>query len=108
VSRSIALAQTSSSQVAPDNSSQNNNQSKTADNQSNAAADRQMTAKVRRAIMADKSLSTYAHNVKIITLNGSVTLKGPVRSEEERQKILSDVADLVSADRLTNQLTVKP
>jgi len=104
----LALAQTSSSQVAPDNSKQNNNQAKTADNQTNATADRQTTAKVRRAIMADKSLSTYAHNVKIITSNGSVTLKGPVRSEEERQKILSDVASVVPADKLTNQLTVKP
>lgn len=40
------------------------------------------TAKIRKAITADKTLSTYAHNVKIITLNGTVTLKGPVTSDE--------------------------
>ncbi|HWZ51135.1 MAG TPA: BON domain-containing protein [Granulicella sp.] len=79
----LSVAQPSSSQTAPDNSSQNNNQARTAEDQSNATADRQMTAKVRRAIMADKDLSTYAHNVKIITSNGNVTLTGPVKSEEE-------------------------
>jgi len=52
-------------------------------------------------------LSTYAHNVKIITLNGKVTLKGPVQSDEEKQRIESDLAEIVPADSLTNQLTVK-
>ena len=106
-SSSFALAQSSSSQTAPDNSGQNSNQAKTAEDQSNATADRQITAKVRRALMADKDLSTYAHNVKIITSNGNVTLKGPVKSEEEKQKVVADVANIVSADRLTNKLTVK-
>ena len=57
--------------------------------------------------MADKGLSTYAHNVKIITVNGTVTLKGPVKSEEEKEKVASDAASIVSADRITNNLTVK-
>jgi hyperosmotically inducible protein len=99
---SIAIAQT-----APDNSGQNKSQTATADNQSNAKADRLTTAQVRKAIMADKDLSSYGHNVKIITLNGTVTLKGPVKSEEEKQKIASDVAGVVSADKITNALTVK-
>ena len=107
LSSSFALAQSSSSQTAPDNSGQNSNQAKTAEDQSNATADRQITAKGRRALMADKDLSTYAHNVKIITSNGNVTLKGPVKSEEEKQKVVADVANIVSADRLTNKLTVK-
>jgi hyperosmotically inducible periplasmic protein len=103
---STALAQTSS-QTAPDNSQQNKDHSTTADNQSNATADRATTAKVRKAIMADKTLSTYAHNVKIITSNGQVTLKGPVKSEEEKQQVASDVTSVISADNLVNELTVK-
>jgi hyperosmotically inducible protein len=66
------------------------------------------TKKVRQALMADKSLSTYAHNVKIITQDGVVTLKGPVNSEEEKQNIASKAAEVVgSLDKVTNQLTVK-
>ena len=57
--------------------------------------------------MADKDLSTYGHNVKIITMNGTVTLKGPVKSEEEKQRIASDVSGVVSTDKITNALTVK-
>ena len=60
-----------------------------------------------KAIMADKNLSTYAHNVKVITSNGQVTLKGPVKSEEEKQQIVSDASAVVSAENVTNQLTVK-
>jgi BON domain/Virulence factor BrkB len=65
------------------------------------------TAQIRKAIVADKSLSTYAHNVKVITVNGAVTLKGPVYSDDEKEKVASDAAGVVSADKITNQLTVK-
>jgi osmotically-inducible protein OsmY len=65
------------------------------------------TANVRKAIIADKNLSTYAHNVKIITSNGQVTLKGPVNSEEEKQQVFTDASSAVSSDKVTNQLTVK-
>jgi len=97
------------SSAQPDNSAQNKNQnpSGTADNQPNATADRQTTANVRKAIIADKDLSTYAHNVKIITKDGMVTLKGPVKSDDEKQKVVSDAAGVVSADKVVNQLTVK-
>ena len=93
-------------QTPPDNSKINANHQKTADNQSNESNDRLTTAKVRKAIVADKSLSTDGHNIKIITVNGKVTLKGPVQSEEEKQRIASDLADIVPADSLMNQLTV--
>jgi hyperosmotically inducible periplasmic protein len=102
-----ASAQTDSAQTAPDNSKSNKDHAQTADSQSNAKADRQITASVRKAILADKDLSTYAHNIKIITLNGAVTLKGPVKSEDEKQKIASDTTSVVSADQITNELTVK-
>ena len=94
-------------QAAPDNTKQNTDHATTTDSQSNASADRATTAKVRKAIMADKNLSTYAHNVKVITSNGQVTLKGPVKSEEEKQQIVSDASAVVSAENVTNQLTVK-
>jgi hyperosmotically inducible protein len=100
--------QAGTAQTAPDNSNQNKNQNPTADNQSNAQSDRLTTAKIRKAITADKTLSTYAHNIKIITLNGAVTLKGPVKSEEEKQKVASMAANVVSADKVTDELTVKP
>ena len=92
---------------APDNSSQNKSQSQTADNQSNAKSDRLTTASVRKAIIADKNLSTYAHNVKIITHEGHVTLKGPVKSEEEKQQVLADATSALPAENISNELTVK-
>jgi osmotically-inducible protein OsmY len=102
----FAIAQ-SDTQAAPDNSKQNVNHADTADNQSNAKTDRHLTAKIRKAILADKNLSTDAHNVKIITSNGAVTLKGPVKSDEEKQQVASDAASVLSADKITNELTVK-
>ena len=104
-----ALVQPAGVQTAPDNSAQNKNQNQglTADNQPNAKADRETTANIRKAILADKDLSTYAHNIKVITVNGAVTLKGPVKSEEEKEKIASDAASVVPADKITNHLTVK-
>jgi hyperosmotically inducible protein len=94
-------------QQAPDNSGQNKGQTQTADKQSNAKSDREMTAKIRKEIMADKDLSTYAHNVKIITNNGAVTLKGPVKSDDEKAKIAQIAGNVVSPDKVTNELTVK-
>ncbi len=91
----------------PDNSAQNRGQSPTADKQTNAQSDRKLAQAVRKAIVADKDLSMYAHNVKVIALNGMVTLKGPVKSDDEKQKVASDAASVSSADKITNQLTVK-
>ena len=77
--------------------------------ETNAKTDRLATANVRKAIIADKDLSTYAHNVKIISQNGTVTLKGPVHSDEELKTIVSKATDEAgSSDKVVNQLTVKP
>jgi hyperosmotically inducible periplasmic protein len=93
---------------SPDNSAQNKAQGTTSDQQKENTADRMTTKKVRQALIADKSLSTYAHNVKIVTQNGVVTLKGPVGSQEEKQEVASKAADVVgSPDKVSNQLTVK-
>ena len=79
----------------------------TADRQKDNRSDREMTQQVRKAIVKDKSLSTYAHNVKVITQNGMVTLKGPVRSEEEKKAIEAKAAEVAGPDKVTNQLDVK-
>jgi hyperosmotically inducible protein len=95
------------SSAAPDNSARNKAQSNTADNQRENASDRKITQQIRRSITADKSLSIYAHNVKIITQDGQVTLKGPVKSEDEKRMIASKAADVVGAEKVNDQLTVK-
>ena len=107
----LARAQDQSSQpsqTAPDNSARNKDHSTTADQQSANKSDTDITRDIRRSIVSDKSLSTYAHNVKIITQNGAVTLKGPVHSDEEKQAVASKAAEVVGgSDKVTNELTVK-
>jgi len=78
----------------------------TADQQKENASDRDMAKNVRRAIMKDKTLSTYAHNVKVIAENGSVTLKGPVRSEEERKAIRDKAAEIAGHENIKDELQV--
>ncbi len=92
----------------PDNSAHNKSQKTTADQSSHSASDREITQKIRKAVMADKSLSTYGHNCKIIAQNGMVTLKGPVHSEDEKTAIVSHAAEIVGKDHVTDNLTVKP
>ena len=58
--------------------------------------------------MKDKSLSTYAHNVKIITQNGQVTLKGPVRSEDEKRAIEAKATEVAGENKVTSELNIKP
>jgi osmotically-inducible protein OsmY len=104
----IALAAPAQNQTAaPDNSGNNKGQQVTAEQQSGQTSDRDLTAKIRRSVVDDKSLSTYAHNVKIITTNGAVTLKGPVQSEQEKQQIAEKAAAVVGPNKVDNQLTVK-
>jgi hyperosmotically inducible periplasmic protein len=95
------------SSTAPDNSSRNKNHANTADNQKGNSSDREITQKIRQSIMADNSLSTYAHNVKIITQGGRVTLKGPVGNQNEKETIASKAAEVAGAGMVNDQLTVK-
>jgi len=93
----------------PDNTANNKGDQLTADQQKTNKADQDMTAQIRKSIMADKSLSTYAHNVKIITQSGTVTLKGPVRSDDEVKNIVAKATEVAgSGDKVVNQLEVKP
>jgi osmotically-inducible protein OsmY len=108
-----ARQDSSSSQQAPaDNTTVNqhdqNPASPTADQQKENQPDRQITQQIRRAVISDKSLSTYGHNVKIITQGGMVTLKGPVRSDDEKQAIEAKAKEIAGADKVTDQLEVAP
>ena len=81
---------------------------KTADQQKENDGDRTLTQQIRKALMADKSLSTYAHNVKVIAVGGRVTLKGPVRSDEEKKAVEAKALEVAGAGHVTNQMSVAP
>jgi hyperosmotically inducible protein len=81
-------------------------QQKTADSQKNNKADTALTSEIRKAIVADKSLSMSAHNVKVITANGMVTLRGKVESEEERASVVGKAKDVAGAANVVDDLTV--
>ena len=97
--------------VAPDNSGVNvrdrNPEAMTAGQQSNAKGDVELTRRIRRAVVKDNSLSMMAHNVKIISANGSVILRGPVKTEEEKATIARKAQAIAGADKVDNQLEVK-
>jgi osmotically-inducible protein OsmY len=97
---------------APDNTKTNQRDrakgAVTADQQKENATDREITQKIRKALMDDKSLSTYAHNVKIVTQDGQVTLKGPVRSEAEKTSIETKAIAVAGAGHVTNQISIAP
>lgn len=80
----------------------------TADQQQESQPDREVARKIRRSIVQDKTLSSYAHNVKVIAQNGMVTLKGPVLSDEEKNAVEAKAAEVAGADKVTSQLEVKP
>lgn len=105
---SLPLTAVAQTQAAPDNSANNKARNTTADQQKENTADRTTTQNIRKAIMADKSLSTYAHNVKIVTVNGAVTLTGPVQSDDEKKRV-EELANgvLKGSGSLTNNITVK-
>jgi osmotically-inducible protein OsmY len=79
----------------------------TADNATNKLSDREMMKKIRQDVVADKSLSTYGHNVKIIASNGRVTLKGPVHTEDEKRAIEEHARKYAGDGNIDDQITVK-
>jgi hyperosmotically inducible protein len=80
----------------------------TADQQKNNKTDLEITRDIRRSLMNDKSLSTYAHNVKIVTQHGKVTLKGPVRSDNEKDAVEAKAVQVAGKTNVTDQMTVVP
>lgn len=95
---------------APDNTGRNvrdrSGATLTPGDQSEHQADRTLTQRLRRAITKDKSLSTTAHNIKIITANDTVTLRGPVKSEQERDTIVAKAQHIAQGKTIDNQLEV--
>jgi Predicted periplasmic or secreted lipoprotein len=98
--------------VAPDNSGINvrdaQRDTATPENQSEKPADRDLTQKIRKAVVADDSLSMNAKNVKIITIDGMVTLRGPVNSDQERATIVAKATQLAGTGKVNNLLEVIP
>ncbi len=96
---------------APDNTGKNerdrSGESKTSGDQSESAEDIKITAAIRRAVVADKSLTMTATNVKIITANGVVTLRGPVNTAAEKAKIGELAKKAAGKAKIENQLEVK-
>ena len=80
----------------------------TADQQKENATDRELTQKIRQSLMDDKTLSTYAHNVKVVAQGGQITLKGPVRTEDEKKTVEAKATEVAGAGHVTNQLTIAP
>jgi hyperosmotically inducible protein len=80
----------------------------TADQQKDNALDRDLTQRIRHALLQDKTLSSYAHNVKVITQRLQVTLKGPVRSEDEKQRVEQKATELAGPGHVTNQMSIAP
>jgi hyperosmotically inducible protein len=78
----------------------------TADQQKNNKTDLDTTRQIRKSLVADKALSVYAHNVKVVTQDGKVTLKGPVRSDDEKKTVEAKAAEVAGAANVTNQMSV--
>lgn len=92
----------------PDNTRTNREPGPTADQQAMNKEDRELTQQIRKAVVNDKALSTYAHNIKIISRNGAVTLRGPVRSEEEKSAIEAKAKEVAGVTAVNNELTIAP
>jgi hyperosmotically inducible protein len=98
--------------VPADNTKSNkldpSNTAATADAQKDNAGDRTITQRIRKSLVTDKSLSTYAHNVKIVSVNGTVTLNGVVRSEDEKSAIEMKAVSVAGPGHVVNDLKVAP
>ena len=102
--------QVSQTAVEPDNSGRNvrdrNDQTKTTGDQSESEADRTISQNIRQALTADDSLSTNGKNAKIITIDGTVTLRGPVKSDKEKSAIGAKAQQIAGVKNVDNQLEI--
>jgi osmotically-inducible protein OsmY len=102
---------TTSSSSQNDNTKSNkdaSNSRTTPDVQKNDASDLSLTQQIRKGIMADKTLSTYAHNVKVVAAGGTVTLNGVVRTAEEKSKVAAIAAQIAGKDHVVDEMKVAP
>ena len=79
----------------------------TSGDQSNSSADLKITQAIRQALMKDGELSTTAKNIKVITANGQVTLRGPVNNTQEKAKVDQIARSAGSGAQIVDQLDVK-
>ena len=95
---------------APDNSGTNvrdrNDQTKTPGDQSESEADRTISQNIRQSLTSDDSLSTNGKNVKVITIDGKVTLRGPVKSDQEKASIAAKAQQVAGVKNVDNQLEI--
>ena len=96
--------------TAPDNSGKNvrdrDNQTKTSGDQSESEADRTISQNIRQSLTSDESLSTNGKNVKVITIDGKVTLRGPVKSDQEKAAIAAKAQQVAGVKNVDNQLEI--
>ena len=78
----------------------------TADQQLQNESDLELTRKIRKALTDDSTLSTYAKNIKIISRQGKVTLRGPVNTAEERMKVENFAKSIAGAANIINQIEI--
>jgi hyperosmotically inducible protein len=109
----IALQSASAQAVPPADNTRSNqtdasNREVTADSQKENESDRGLVSRIRKSLMAEKDLSTYAHNVKIVAIGGQVTLNGVVRSNEEKRKVASLAEQVAGKQNVVNDLKVAP
>jgi osmotically-inducible protein OsmY len=95
----------------PDNTATNerdrSRETQTSGDQSNSSADLKITQAIRQALMKDDELSMTAKNIKVITANGQVTLRGPVKNAQEKAKIDQIVKSAAGGAKIDDQLDVK-
>ena len=108
---SLAALAEDNEKTKPDNTVTNDRdrsgETKTSGDQSNSSADLKITQAIRQALMKDRELSTTAKNIKVITANGQVTLRGPVKSAQEKAKIDQLARSAAGGAQIDDQLDVK-
>jgi len=107
---SLAALADDNEKTKPDNTATNerdrSSETKTSGDQSNNSADLKITQAIRQALMKDRELSTTAKNIKVITANGQVTLRGPVKSAQEKAKIDQIAKSAAGGAQIDDQLDV--
>jgi hyperosmotically inducible protein len=108
---SLAALATDDEKSKPDNTKTNerdrSGDTKTSGDQSNSSADLKVTQAIRQALMKDGELSTTAKNIKIITANGQVTLRGPVKTAQEKAKVDQIARSAAGGAQIDDQLDVR-
>jgi osmotically-inducible protein OsmY len=108
---SLAALADDNKKTKPDNTTTNerdrSGETKTSGDQSNSSADLKITQAIRQALMKDRELSTTAKNIKVITANGQVTLRGPVKTAQEKAKVDRIARSAAGGAQIDDQLDVK-